>query len=90
LIVCRLRRFVAKRLVCAELAPAFEPGNAVRNRHQPGRTPGVSRDSVAALPRCLDRAARAQLAQHKPLKPGARKSIFEQAGVSLEQFVEHL
>jgi predicted RNA binding protein YcfA (HicA-like mRNA interferase family) len=28
--------------------------------------------------------------QHKPLKPGTLKGIIEQAGVSLEQFVEQL
>ena len=28
--------------------------------------------------------------QHKPLKPGTLKSIIEQAGVTLEMFVENL
>jgi predicted RNA binding protein YcfA (HicA-like mRNA interferase family) len=28
--------------------------------------------------------------QHKPLKPGTLKGIIEQAGLSLEEFVDHL
>ena len=28
--------------------------------------------------------------QHKPLKPGTLKGIIEQAGLTLEEFVEHL
>jgi predicted RNA binding protein YcfA (HicA-like mRNA interferase family) len=28
--------------------------------------------------------------QHKPLKPGTLKGILEQAGISLEQFLEQL
>ena len=28
--------------------------------------------------------------QHKPLKPGTLKGILEQAGITLEEFLEHL
>src|ERR1039458_10051553 len=40
----------AKRLECAELAPAFEPSEALRKRQQAGRTPNASRGSSSARP----------------------------------------
>jgi len=43
----------AKRLECVELAPAFEPHLAVRQRQQAGRTPNTSRSLIAASPLVL-------------------------------------
>jgi hypothetical protein len=37
----------AKRLECAELAPAFEPSHTLAKRQQAGRTPNASRGSSA-------------------------------------------
>src|ERR1035438_5486592 len=38
----------AKRLECAELAPAFEPPETLRKRPQAGRTPDASQGSSSA------------------------------------------
>jgi PAS domain-containing protein len=38
----------AKRLECVELAPAFEPPRALRQRQEAGRTPNASRGSSSA------------------------------------------
>ena len=40
----------AKRLECAELAPAFDPPPATPQRQQAGRTPNASRGGPSALP----------------------------------------
>src|ERR1017187_8272118 len=42
----------AKRLECVELAPAFRPPYALRQRQQAGLTPNASRSSVASLLLC--------------------------------------
>jgi len=39
----------AKRLECVELAPAFDPPHALRQRQQAGRTPNASRGSSSTL-----------------------------------------
>jgi hypothetical protein len=54
----RLRRFLwincrAKRLECVELAPAFEPSPASRQRQEAGRTPNASRNPNAVWLRCV-------------------------------------
>src|ERR1035438_6354618 len=41
----KLQPDCAKRLECVELAPAFEPSHALRQRQQAGRAPNASRGS---------------------------------------------
>src|ERR1035437_9505358 len=54
----------ARRLECAELAPAFGPRHTLRQRQQAGRTPNASRSTVASLLLCafalVPHSARAQ------------------------------